>query len=108
MTSRVSHTTIDCDNAYALSAWWKGVLDYTDVPDVPDDPNDEGDEECMIVEPASGHRLLFIATRQPCVSTSGKAPGWGERAWSTWMARPSTATISCGHALSRTSVTRES
>ena len=57
MTSRVSHTTIDCRDAYALSTWWKGVLGYEDVPG---DPNEPGDEECMILDEASGHRLLFI------------------------------------------------
>lgn len=57
MASRVSHTTFNCTDAYALSDWWKGVLSYSDVPD---DPNEPGDEECMIIEPASGHRLLFI------------------------------------------------
>ena len=57
MTSRVSHTTIDCRDAFALSEWWKGVLAYTDVPG---DPNEPGHEECMIVDPLTGHRLLFI------------------------------------------------
>ncbi len=57
MTSRVSHTTFDCRDAYSLSAWWKPVLGYTDLPD---DPNEPGDEQCMIVDPSSGHRLLFI------------------------------------------------
>ena len=57
MTSRVSHTTIDCHDAYTLSTWWKEVVGYTDVAD---DPNDTGDEECMILDEASGHRLLFI------------------------------------------------
>ena len=57
MVSRISHTTIDCRDAYALSEWWKGVIGYSDVPD---DPNEAGHEECMIVDPESGHRLLFI------------------------------------------------
>jgi hypothetical protein len=57
MTSRVSHTTIDCHNAYELSEWWKPVLGYADVDD---DPNLPGHEECTIVDPASGHSLLFI------------------------------------------------
>ena len=57
MTSYVAHTTIDCADAYALSEWWKPVLGYTDLPD---DPNEPGHEECMIVDPSSGHRLLFI------------------------------------------------
>ena len=57
MTSRISHTTIDCRDAFALSEWWKAVTGYTDVPG---DPNCPGDEECMILDPTSGHRLLFI------------------------------------------------
>jgi hypothetical protein len=57
MASRVSHTTINCLDAYELSEWWKRLLDYTDVPG---DPNEPGDEECMIVDPRTGHRLLFI------------------------------------------------
>ncbi|WP_436701625.1 VOC family protein [Nocardioides sp. BYT-33-1] len=57
MTSYVSHTAVDCANAFELSEWWKPVLGYTDLPD---DPNEPGHEECMIVDPDSGHRLLFI------------------------------------------------
>jgi Glyoxalase-like domain len=57
MTSRVSHTTLDCRDAYSLSEWWKRVLGYTDSPD---DPNEPGHQECMIVDAASGHQLLFI------------------------------------------------
>jgi len=57
MASRVSHTTINCRDAFASSEWWKQVLGYTDVPG---DPNEPGDEECMIVDPVGGHRLLFI------------------------------------------------
>jgi catechol 2,3-dioxygenase-like lactoylglutathione lyase family enzyme len=57
MASRISHTTLDCVDAFELSQWWKQVLGYTDIPD---DPNEAGDEECMIVDPNSDHRLLFI------------------------------------------------
>jgi len=58
VTSFISHTTIDCADAYALSEWWKPVLGYTDVPG---DPNLPGHEECMIVDPAGVRpRLLFI------------------------------------------------
>lgn len=57
MASRISHTTIDCRNAYELSDWWKQVLEYTDLPE---DPNQPGHEECMIVDPVTGNRLLFI------------------------------------------------
>ncbi len=57
MTSRVSHLTIDCRNAYTLSTWWKQVLGYADVDG---DPNLPGHEECMIVDPTNTHHLLFI------------------------------------------------
>jgi len=57
MSSEISHTTFDCRDAFVLSAWWKQVLGYVDVAD---DPNEAGDEECMIVDPTSTHRLLFI------------------------------------------------
>lgn len=57
MAVYVSHTSIDCRNAYDLSEWWKRVLGYTDMPG---DPNEPGHEQCMITDPESGHRLLFI------------------------------------------------
>lgn len=57
MTIALSHTTIDCHDAYALSQWWKQILDWTDVPD---DPNEPGHEECMIIDPHSDQQLLFI------------------------------------------------
>ena len=57
MTSRVSHTTIDCRDAFELSEWWKGVLDYVDVEG---DPNLRGHDECMILSRDGSHKLLFI------------------------------------------------
>ena len=57
MTSFVAHTTVDCHNAYELSEWWKALLDYRDIED---DPNEPGHEECMIRDPETGHRILFI------------------------------------------------
>lgn len=57
MTSYISHTTVDCSNAYELSVWWARVLGYTDDPD---DPNEPGHEECIIVAPDGRHRILFI------------------------------------------------
>jgi hypothetical protein len=57
MAARVSHTTFNCLDAYEVSEWWKRILDYTDVPG---DPNEPGDGECMIVDPRTGHRLLFV------------------------------------------------
>jgi len=57
MTSYISHTTIDCANAYELSEWWKQVLGYVDLED---DPNKPGHDECMIRDVETGHLLLFI------------------------------------------------
>ncbi|TDE00335.1 VOC family protein [Jiangella asiatica] len=57
MTSRISHTSIDCANAYELSEWWKQVLDYVDIAD---DPNEPGHEECVIQTPDGSHQVLFI------------------------------------------------
>ena len=57
MTCFVSHTTVDCRNAFELSAWWKELLGYTDEDG---DPNLPGHEECMIRDPGTGHRILFI------------------------------------------------
>jgi hypothetical protein len=57
MASRISHTTIDCHDAYELSTWWKPVLGYTDLPN---DVNEPGHTECVIVDPRTGQQLLFI------------------------------------------------
>jgi Glyoxalase-like domain len=57
MTSFISHTTVDCADAYALSEWWKPVLGYVDLED---DPNEPGHEECMIRDPETDHLVLFI------------------------------------------------
>jgi hypothetical protein len=57
MTAYIAHTTIDCHNAYELSEWWKPVLGYVDLDG---DPNLPGHEECMIRDPQTDHRLLFI------------------------------------------------
>lgn len=66
MTSFVSHVTVDCRDAYALSEFWRAVLGYADHAD---DPNNPGDEECPIFEPDTGHTLLFIEVPDP---TPGK------------------------------------
>ena len=57
MGSRVSHITFNGTDAFALSEWWKRVLEFNDVVG---DPNEPGDTECMIVDPAGGPALLFI------------------------------------------------
>jgi hypothetical protein len=62
MTSSISHTTVDCRNAYELSEWWKPVLGYVDIEG---DPNEPGHEECMIRDPETGHQLLFVEVDGP-------------------------------------------
>lgn len=57
MTCFVSHTTLDCGNAYELSEWWKKVLGYVDIDG---DPNEPGHQECAIRDPGTGHEILFI------------------------------------------------
>src|SRR5215213_9410926 len=57
MTSYISHTSVDCHNAYELSEWWKPVLGYVDIDG---DPNLPGHEECLIRDPETGQQLLFI------------------------------------------------
>ena len=46
----------------SLSEFWKQVLGYVDVEG---DPNEPGHEECMILDPESGHHLLFIEVPEP-------------------------------------------
>lgn len=57
MTAYISHTTVDCSDAYTLSKWWEVVLGYGEDPD---DPNLPGHEECMIYSADRSHRILFI------------------------------------------------
>lgn len=57
MSCFVSHTSVDCRNAYELSRWWQDVLGYTMDAD---DPNEPGHEECLIIAPDTDHRILFI------------------------------------------------
>src|SRR3954464_5808313 len=84
MDTFISHTTIDCRNAYQLSEWWKGVLGYIDVAG---DPNQPGDEECMILDPGSRARLLFIEVpdanlpAKRIISMFARATGCGTRRW---------------------------
>ena len=57
MSVFVSHTSIDCHDAFTLSEWWRGILGYEMDPQ---DPNLPGHEECAIFDPDSGHTLLFL------------------------------------------------
>ena len=62
MTSYVSHTSVDCGDAYALAIFWKRVLGYTELPDEPLRPDED---ECLIVDPETGHQILFIEVPEP-------------------------------------------
>lgn len=57
MSVHISHTSIDCHDAFALSEWWRTTLDYAMDPE---DPNLPGHEECAIHDPETGHTLLFL------------------------------------------------
>ena len=57
MTARISHTSVDSTDAYALAQFWAAVLGFGPDPDEPDEP---GDEECLIISPDGSQRLLFI------------------------------------------------
>ena len=57
MTCFVSHTSVDCGNAYELSEFWRELLAYEMDAD---DPNEPGHEECAIHDPQSGHVILFL------------------------------------------------
>lgn len=56
MTAYISHTSIDCTNAFELATWWKQALGYEDLPG---DALAPGEPECMIVS-RTCHQLLFI------------------------------------------------
>ncbi len=73
MVSRISHTTFDCHDAFALSTFWKQVLGFADVPD---DPNEPGDEECMIIGPGGEPRLLFVEVPEGKGSRTGRTSIW--------------------------------
>jgi len=62
MTAYISHTSVDCRDAYTLAAWWCSVLDYIDDPD---DPNLPGHDECLIQSRDRVHRVLFIEVPEP-------------------------------------------
>jgi catechol 2,3-dioxygenase-like lactoylglutathione lyase family enzyme len=57
VTAVISHTSVDCRDACALSRFWEQVLGFAEDPD---DPNEPGDEECMIASADGRQRLLFI------------------------------------------------
>jgi hypothetical protein len=62
VTAFVSHTTVDCADAFALARWWQAVLDYVEDPE---DPNEPGHEMCLIVSRDGRHRLLFVEVPEP-------------------------------------------
>jgi hypothetical protein len=64
MSVFVSHTTVDCHDAFALSEWCRTLLEYEVDPE---DPNEPGHELCEIHDPATGHTLLFIEVPDPAL-----------------------------------------
>ena len=62
MTSYVSHTSVDCADAYGLAVFWQRVLGYIELPDEPLRPDED---ECLIVDPETGHQILFIEVPEP-------------------------------------------
>jgi hypothetical protein len=74
VTSRISHTTVDCHDAYAQSVWWGEVLGMAEDPS---DPNEPSHEECMIFTADGRTRVLFI--KVPEAKQGGRRPdgsGW--------------------------------
>jgi hypothetical protein len=69
VTSFISHTSVDCTDAYELSRWWQTVLDWTDDPD---DPNAPGHEECLIISRDGRHKVLFIEVPEPKPATKNR------------------------------------
>ncbi len=62
MTCRISHTSVDCSDAYPLSVWWGETLGMQEDPR---DPNLPGHVECMIFSPDGRTRVLFIEVPDP-------------------------------------------
>jgi len=54
MAGRLSHPSINCTDAFALSEWLEASTRLRH------DPNEPGDEECMILDPNGDQRLLFV------------------------------------------------
>ena len=65
MTAFVSHTTIDCADAFALSEWWKRVLGYDDI---------EGGRQRILHIALGGRGRRLIGRRQMVEPRSGH--GW--------------------------------
>lgn len=62
MTSRIDHTTFDRHDAHTLAP--HSGAPGPEFTDVPGDPNEPGDQECMIIDPTGGQRVLFIEVRE--------------------------------------------
>jgi len=74
MTSFISHTSVDCSDAYGLSTWWQAVLDYVRDDGDPDQP---GDEECLIISRDEElARLLEFGARVVDDRRQADGTGW--------------------------------
>ena len=61
MTSRMSHTTVDANDAYAQTVWWSKVLDYIEDDD---DLNEPGHQLCPIMARDRSQVLSGRVTRR--------------------------------------------
>ena len=57
MSCFLSHISVDCHNAYELALWWKELLGYA-IPAA--EPIAPGQIECPILDPDTGHEILFL------------------------------------------------
>lgn len=73
MSCLVSHTSVDCRNAFELSEWWKALLDYADIDG---DPNLPGHGECMIRD-EEVERLVGLGTTVVADHRGIHGPGSG-------------------------------
>jgi Glyoxalase-like domain len=74
MTSYISHTSVDCRDAYELADWWKAVLGYVDLSD---DPNQPGHPECIGTRDQEVDRLLGAGATQVADHRGIYGPGSG-------------------------------
>jgi hypothetical protein len=73
MTSFISHTAVDCGNAYELSEWWKPVLEYVDKHRIHFDLRPNAGTRDQEVERLVGLGATVVADRS---DIHGPGIGW--------------------------------
>jgi hypothetical protein len=58
LSVRIKNITIDCADPYLLAQFWGEVTGYREEPG---NGNEPGDPEGLLIDPAGGPNLLFIA-----------------------------------------------